>query len=469
MNHRVRLNIRLARFYATAGWFALVSAGCGASVSVRNTAVPACDTTVSADQPADTVTVVVFGPIDCSHAPVPQNREERFVFSHLYQTLVTVDCRGVVRPGLARSWKRASDGWYVEIKEDAHFWDYTMVTAADVKSCFESAMHAGFPIGAVDIVDETHAIIHGRDGIPDLKLLALPVLSIRKDGPDGVPVGTGAWQIDPEALHSGAVAIQPVAAPTPLVRFLREDTADAMDIVSGSADAMITDDADVIDYASGSHAMIFPLAWDHVYALLAQRYGQALPESLCEALARDVVRKDARAGSSLLVDANRACGIRVAVDNASNRGMLLPNPEPRLVVPSDDETARLLGERIVALAAMDTTLSPDSKAVLRAIPGASIGLRLAGLKPGEFASALKSGRDLAYIVPLSWCTDFPCIVANFSDRAPWLYPNRNDLAHELDPLVETRARFILLRHRIALKDDHAGNIRLIAPGPERVR
>jgi ABC-type oligopeptide transport system substrate-binding subunit len=86
---------------------------------MKGPSVPACETRAPALHPADTVTVVVFDKIDLAHAPWGQNREERFVFSHLYETLVTIDCHGQVQPGLAKSWKPGSDAWMVELRDDA--------------------------------------------------------------------------------------------------------------------------------------------------------------------------------------------------------------------------------------------------------------------------------------------------------------------------------------------------------------
>src|SRR5262249_30927075 len=152
------------------------------------------------------------------------------------ETLVKLDCRGLVQPGLAKSWKRASDGWYIELQEDAHFWDDTLVTTDDVKSSLESGMQLGVALGPVDVVDETHAIIHGN---LDITLLALPMLAIRKASASGPPMGTGAWMIDSLATTDG-ITMRPTRGRTPFVRIMREDAANAMDILSGSADALIT-------------------------------------------------------------------------------------------------------------------------------------------------------------------------------------------------------------------------------------
>jgi len=110
--------MRVVRVLGTAGLLCLTAFGCGGRSSVNQASAPPCETRLPATHPADTLTVVVFDEIDLSHAPRPTNRSERFVFSHLYQTLVNVDCHNQVRRGIAKSWKEASDGWYIEIEED---------------------------------------------------------------------------------------------------------------------------------------------------------------------------------------------------------------------------------------------------------------------------------------------------------------------------------------------------------------
>lgn len=441
----------------------LSTAGCGGKASVNQASAP-CETRVPATHPADTLTVVVFDKIDMTHAPWPRNREERFVFSHLYETLVTIDCRGEVEPALAKSWTRASDGWYIELKEDAHFWDDTMVTAADIQSSLKLAA-SQMPIGPADIVDETHAIIHGDF---DIKLLALPMLAICKQPhPESVPVGTGVWQFNGGAFDE--ITMRPAAGGAPVVRFELKQTAGALDILNGSADAMITDDPSVLDYArTKKHVAVMPMAWDKAYVLIdprragmdISRSAPDLPRAVCDGFARDAVAVDARGGSDILTEAERASPLP-----ASTKITWRSYTSKQVLFDSSDPTARALAERIVALAAMDTSTSAEARALRRAMPEASNDMRTTGLRQEEFAKRFKSPGDAGYVVPLSWNADFPALAMHL----PYWVSSLRPLSRTLIPLVETRAHLVAISDRISYVDDKKGTVHITPPGMERVR
>lgn len=461
--------MRPAPVFVAVGALLLAIAGCGGKASVDRAAAP-CETRVPSAHPADTVTVVIFDTIDPKHAPWPRNRSERFVFSHLYETLVNIDCHGQVQPGIAKSWKEASDGWYIEIAEDAHFWDDTMVTAADVQTSFQPVMQR-LSIGPVDIVDETHAIIHGHF---DLRLLSLPTLPIFKQARSVFPIGTGEWEIDTDNSGSTGIVMRPTSAKTPTVIFEQANPSEAMDILSSPADAMISDDASLIDYArTKPAATLIPLAWDQAYVLIdpvRARYAAwgdkitELPQALLDALARDAIPGDARGGSSILTRSWNAPIPRVGDD--MYRG---GSPSNRVLFVAGDPTARSLAERIVALADMDTNSSADARAVKKAMPGTTPGMRAVGMPVEDFDKALLSyTQNSCYVVPLSWDMDFPLPRSPFLNRAPWLVgvgsPWRG-----LIPLIETRAYFIALNDHLAITRNETGGVHFTPPGAERVR
>src|SRR5262245_30841033 len=101
-----------------------------------------CALTAAPGEPV--ATVGLHQRIDASHAPHPSNDSERLVFRQLYETLVSVDCMGRARPGLASSWRLdgnsngGSDGrmWIVTLRPDARFSDGSPVTAADVRAAW---------------------------------------------------------------------------------------------------------------------------------------------------------------------------------------------------------------------------------------------------------------------------------------------------------------------------------------------
>ena len=455
----------------------LATAGCGGQASVNQSTALSCETRLPATHPADTLTVVVFDKIDTSHAPWPRNSSERFVFSHLYETLVNVDCHNQVRRGIAKSWKEASDGLYIEIQEDAHFWDDTPVTAADIQSSFAPAIRNGV-IASVDIVDATHAIIHGNGRIPDLRLLAQPFMAIRKESSaSGVAIGSGSWRIDPE-VAADTVTICPANSLFPMVRFIQKDARDGKDYLDGSADALITDDPDVIDYArTKPELMLASLPWDAVYAVLSLsrlttyidecRLIPHLPIDVCDKLALDAVHMDAKGYSGLFVESRKA----VSRVPDTVRDVRLPHitTESRIVYDRSDATARALAERLVALAANDPATSSDARSVAEAFPGIDKKKpRATGLTESEMSERLHNPSDFAYVLRFSWSADYPTVAQELYERSPWAFDPYFPITDLMVPLIETRPHLIAIRERVGVVAD-GHDARILAPGVERVQ
>ncbi|HEX6789719.1 MAG TPA: hypothetical protein VF247_00285 [Candidatus Krumholzibacteria bacterium] len=458
----------------------LAVAGCGGPAVTRAPSSPPCATRTPAAHPADILTVVLFDTVDLSHAPWGRNREERFVFSHLYETLLTVDCHGQLQPGLAKRWVEASDGWLIEMRDDARFWDQTSVTAYEAADVIKRASAQGIVIKSVDVIDEHSMILHGYSGRPDLKLLSLQMLAVTKSSPNGVvPMGSGPWMLDEDMPVAEAVVIRPSSeAETPIVRFVQGDVGDARDIFDGTADAMITDDPAAIEYARAKkNVTMAPLAWDLVYVVISRERNMAYDDGIrapllsaatCAALARDAVQKEARGGSSLLADGEHA-GCKQVSTYA--RQSVMVASQKRVAFAVDDATARSLAERLVALAAMDTTTSSEARDVVRALPGSGRSLRATGIPSHEMdrRMAQSSGEESAYVTSLSWCVDFPCTSNELLTRAPWLLAGSGPLSRKIIPLVETRAHFIAISDRIGYIDDHNGDVRILGPSVVRVQ
>jgi hypothetical protein len=269
--------------------------------------------------------------------------------------------------------------------------------------------------------------------------------------------------------------MHPVDGHTPFVRIMQQDRARAMDIASGAADAMITDDPAVLDYATTrAHTALVPLTWDRAYVLVdpvrMERTASggtvtALPRAVCDALARDAVPVDARGGSSIFSDAWNAAPLRMTIDGAPWRA----TPGSQLAFVSADPIARALAERIVALAAMDTSTSTDARALRRAMPGAGPALRATGMPRELFLAHLHDGPNDNFVLPLSWLADYPLLIPYLFGVAPWIARDGNPFPAGLVPLVETRAHFVALSDRISYIDEHNGTVRVMPPGMERVR
>ena len=120
--------------------------------------------------------------------------------------------------------------------------------------------------------------------------------------------------------------------------------------------------------------------------------------------------------------------------------------------------ARALAQRVVALA------GPGGDAPLswlrREVPGGT--LRVVGLEPGVFASALLEGADLAYVLGEPLHPGLPCLAAaGLRTRAPWL-----DGAALL-PLVETGVVALARAGAPTLVMDGTGAVRMRFPGGGR--
>lgn len=67
----------------------------------------------------DTLRIGAAGPLKGVRPPVALAPSERIAYRHLYATLVEVDCRGRIRPGLASAWTRGEDGrrWTFRLRD----------------------------------------------------------------------------------------------------------------------------------------------------------------------------------------------------------------------------------------------------------------------------------------------------------------------------------------------------------------
>src|SRR5688572_2239822 len=93
-----------------------------------------CAPIVEPGEPVATVALV--DRVDPSNAPRPSNESERLLFRQVYETLIRVDCKGRVEPGLAESWRLEANGrtWIVTLRADARFSDGTPVTSSQLRA-----------------------------------------------------------------------------------------------------------------------------------------------------------------------------------------------------------------------------------------------------------------------------------------------------------------------------------------------
>ena len=400
-------------------------------------AVPSNDPCALATDSApvpERLSVGIAGIVDPAHAPNPTNDAERFVFRQVYETLVRLDCAGVLRPGLARGWRVTEDGrWAFTLRSNATFSDGTPVTARAVAASFPDA-------SALTAESESVVVARVSSSTSAPLTFADPALAVTRTvaGQDW-PIGSGAYVFDTSGGH---VTVAPFAGAHRPVLVLRPAGGfDARDLLDAGVDLLISDDPAVLGYAATrAEFASIGLPWGRTYVLAVP--GDAVPvdASVRAGLARDAVRVDARpAGAGWWSDAAPGpCGLEPppgapALPQASSSAAFL--------YPVDDGTARNLVGRLIALG----------------IAGSAGPPRATGLGATEFSAAFGLGRGGAYVLPLPSVTLERCAALGaLIARAPWL---ADGPARHLTPLVETRRRAIVRQGAAAFTVDWDGTLR----------
>jgi hypothetical protein len=350
----------------------------------------------------DTFTVVLLEPVDWrsrDHAMFPTNDSERLLFRNLFANVIQLDCQGTVRPGLAEAWTfDPNTGWTFTLREQ---------TADIVAEIVDSAI----------VLDARHVRVpvRGRDSIP--RFLADPALA--------AATGMASSEGEPTRFALG------VARGTP-VYLQFEANSDARDVLDRGADLVVTRDPAILDYASNRPELAtFPLPWSRTYVLAQTDAGHAELEgalngnSVRMSLAKDAVRAEARAAEPPFWWTESASCL-------PDFTLSYQSTSTRIVYRKDDSVARSLAERTVALA--------PSVADLRAV----------GLDPAEFATAIRNGRERAYIIGLPRQSLAPC-------RYSSMWP----AGARLLPLIDTRAYAIVRKGAPPLTVEWDGTLRIV--------
>jgi hypothetical protein len=449
----------------------LLSCGRPPAIERVLTGPPECFLLPADVRAPEVVTVGLFDAIEPAYAPWPHNGAEQVLFHHLYETLVTVDCNGDVRAGLADHWEFEHGGrrWLFELRGSARFWDGSRITADDVVRCWQDAMSLHTTIDSAVAVNEREVMVYvtpRRREVP--RELSSPAFAVWKDSEDSTwPVGSGPYRI----VHnrSDEVIAQPIGGDRPEIFFRTLSERDARDALDGNIDLLLTTDPQVIEYAASQPELtIEALTWDRTYVLLAPSRAMALrlgdsipglPRDVTDRLARDAVRGDAAGatGPAWWSDPS-PCD-----DHAWQTASLPVFRRPRILYDETDRTARDLAERITALAVADPSMSMDAAAVANAVPSiVDPGLAAHGLPPHRFARQLRGGGDVAYVVALPKAPPAACYeLARLLERVPWLGVEGLDLDVVLIPLVDTRRHVIARRGRFGLVTDTYGNLLIV--------
>jgi extracellular solute-binding protein (family 5) len=374
----------------------------------------------------DTLTVTLLDSVDLGHARSPTNDSERLLFRNLFDNLVRLDCQGTVRPGLAQSWIPDSSGrgWVFTLREGTTFSASRPLSADDVAANLRLAGHldSADQLGmdsavALDSQRLRVTMRGARDSIP--RILAGPALAL----------------IDGRVSdrHSIGGIILPATESAPLIDFQFDPNGDARDALDRGADLVVTRDPALLDYvANRSEFTVFPLPWSRTYVLFQPPGMQPIDANLQDetrrSLASDAVLASARAAEPpFWWDSAAAC----RTDSVSPEARLA---SPRIVYPADDEVARGLAERLVALA--------------RGGPQ----LRAAGLTAEELAASLGGGGERGYVVAIPRQTLTPC--------SGWVGLLRGA---NVQPLIDTRPHAVTRKGAPPLTVDWDGTLRVAQP------
>lgn len=369
----------------------------------------------------DTFTIALTDSVDLSHAPIPENDSEQILFRQLFPTLIRVDCRGRVQPGLATGWERDSVGqtWIFSIPEDALFPDGSSLTASAVSASWFGRWPVLQRLGldTLAVLDQQHLAVtmsSPTDSLPHI--FADPGTGVI---PENLPPDRGPFLLGSRSDW-------------PVVEMEVVNSSDLRDALDGGADLLVSRDPALIDYAeSRPEFETFPLPWDRTYLLLQQRGAAPLAvsiqsDSIRRSLAYDAVRSEARP-AQLPIRWHGPCALVGSMHDASPK-------TARLVYPRRDAVARQLAERITAIA------------------GDTLELRAVGLDTRSYAAALQEGRDRGYIISvelrsLSTCVDTPA----------------GPGGARVEPLIDTRPHAVVRRGSPPLSVDWDGTIRVLSP------
>ncbi len=406
-----------------------------------------------------TIQVSLAETVDPAHAPDPANDAEWLIFRQLYETLVTADCEGTIRPGLAAAWASADGGrtWIFTLRENARFWDGAPVTARDVRHAWLTSRRRAqaegrlYPWTWIRAVDESDAgeqtvTVYLSAPLADPGLFTHPALAVFRAGeaPSSWPVGTGPYRVREDPPSEALVCENSIGG---TLHFWVEPDADPRDLLATPTDLILTRDRLALDFVR-EHPNFgsTPLPWDRIYVIATG--GTSAPRDLDafrEELANLVLASDARPAATPTFDGAPCDGyarpstdapvLRVAPPDDR-----LPFVRGRLYYAEGDEDAGRLAGRIVALAGFGADSSSTLSASLAALLDAPAGEEplAQAIDPRELHAAVKRGEDAAFIVCLHRLLVDPCQV-----REAYLGPAYDPGAGGLViSLVATRSHLI---------------------------
>jgi hypothetical protein len=217
----------------------------------------------------------------------------------------------------------------------------------------------------------------------------------------------------------------------PPINFRTSLTRDPRDALDQDIDLVVTRDLQLVDYVSNrTEFATFPLPWSRTYLLIEPADAQSLEPVLADASARRSLASDAVRASARVAEPPYWWTTPTACRSGARGTSGVSGTN--LVYRRDDEVARGLAQRIVALA-----------------PAGS-GLRARELDPGEFEAAIRRGTERAYVVGVPHLSLAPC-----RDRA--FLPE----GARVVPLIDTRTFAIVRKGAPPLAVEWDGTLRIV--------
>ena len=416
----------------------------------------------------DTVHVVVDGPVQPASAPWPLTTAQRFVFAHLYETLVRVDCSGRVHPGLASNWRRQDPRtWVIDLRADARFSDGSPITAADVEASWKRLPAWALPMTLKSAVERTLIVEFPLETDDAIAVLAHPALAPAKRAAraNQYPAGGGSWDV--AMTPPGSVILGPRSGNSPVIRVRQIGPAQARDQIDLGMTALLNAEPAVLDYArSRPDVTVHEMEWTQSYVLIVPGRMRPDPRDESEWLGAlraqlaEVAVPGARAsGGRFWWEAAAHCGSVPGTASTLARGS--GSESNRIVYDALDRNAQRIAARLVALGGFQE--GTQERAMLAtAIPSHTGTRRLVAtsLTASDMARAMLQGDALAFVVPLPHRSLAPCLElaapapVGLTVSAAALAPN------VVVPLVDVRPTLITRRDTFSGTTGLLGAIRV---------
>lgn len=366
----------------------------------------------------DTFTIALTDSVDLSHAR-PVNDSERLAFRNMRADLLRVDCQGDLRPGIIHTWTADSPGTLtLTLEIPSHTSMSGLMSAAAVAASLAPGGEAKTPgIDSAVVLNDRQLRLFTTASLDTvLRALADPGLAV----PEGIPM---------QGPERGKVL--DLGADQPALQLRLPPLGDPRDALDRGADLIVTRDPALLEYAARRPEFtVHPLPWSRTYILVQPAPAPSLTSVTTaaerQALARDAVPADARGAEPPYWWLESSC--------PATEASTVPPASDRIVYLREDEVARALTERLVALA------GPGSR------------LRATGLEQPQLTAALRQGSERAYVVslptnPLQPCRELRGFPAGARTR----------------PLIDTRAHAIVRQGAPPLSVDWDGAIRVVRP------